>query len=183
MSDRKGYLVRFVAAVYVAVGLCAGALVANGPQAALAYNACKDGSSASISPSTGAGGSTVDLTATFKDCNGNPVAGVQATFTQVSGPANCQATFANSSGVTNAQGQVTVTVTLPVNCPGQFTLGATVQGVQVQAVAVESGGFPNTAAGSGSAVVSKAWLLMVVAGAFIVIVSVGALLFSFRRAA
>jgi len=122
---------------------------------AAAASACASQSSLSSSQSTGNGGTTITLTATFKDCNGNGIGGAGVQFAQTAGP--CQATFSSTSAVTNAQGQATVTVTLPSGCPCQYTFSATAQGVTVRTTVLENGCFPATSASVTRAPIWAAW--------------------------
>lgn len=146
---------------------------------AMAYQGCQSASSATFTQTSGPGGTSVTFTATIKDCNGNAVAGAVVNFSQLSGPGNCHVTFSSTSAVTNAQGEASVIVTFPENCPGQFVIGAATQGVQVQATFVETGGFPNTTLASSPGP-SRGWVLLLLAGALVILVSGGALIRSFR---
>jgi hypothetical protein len=130
---------------------------------AYAYQACQSESSASAGSSTVNGNQTDTGQATFKDCQGNAVAGAQVSFVTSKGPGSCQATFTPPSGVTDQNGQVSFTFTLPANCPGQYVLGAGVQGVFVFFSVREAGGFPNTGAdpGAGGPGSGFGWLLVV----------------------
>jgi hypothetical protein len=124
---------------------------------ALAYGPVQGNSTFSCTPSSAAPGSTVTCVATFRDQFNMPVTpAILVRFSQVSGPAGCTVTFSSATATTDANGQVSVNVTLPANCPGQFVLAASGGGVTVTTTVTATGGFPQTAAavpqvdGSGS---------------------------------
>jgi hypothetical protein len=113
------------------------------PTQVLAYPPCSSGSSASTSSTTVGSGGTVTLTVTFKDCNGGAVAGSTVTFGST-GPGSCRPTFSPPTAVSDANGQASTTVTFPTDCPGQYTLTGSTQGVTVSAAVNETGGLPLT---------------------------------------
>jgi hypothetical protein len=147
---------------------------------ALAYTV-GPGSSGTVSSGTAAGGSSVTATFTFVQPNGTPFpAGVQVTFSQQSGPSGCTVTFSSATATTDASGKVSVTVTLPANCPGQFVLAATAAGGgTVTATVVESGGFPNAAGAPVRAPAPFQPYFAIAAG--LVLIGLGAFGFTRRR--
>jgi hypothetical protein len=114
---------------------------------ALAYGPVQGNSTAFVVPTSAGPGQQVRFTATFRDQFNQPVSPpVVATFFQMSGPAGCSVTFAQTSATTDVNGQVSVLVTLPQNCPGQYVLAAAAAGVTVSAAVTETGGFADTTA-------------------------------------
>jgi hypothetical protein len=140
------------------------------PAPALAYERCNEiDATASVKPSSGPGGAKVTLTVKLTNCqkedrdeeereseaekererqqgrdghgDGSPAANQLVNFSQESGPRNCHVTFSAPLGTTNAKGIVTVTVTLPPNCPGTYQLLAKGSGFSVEAAVREKGGF------------------------------------------
>jgi Bacterial Ig-like domain (group 1) len=152
-----------------------------GSATASAYNGCAGQTTITVSQSTANGGQTVTLTATVKDCNGNPVSGVLVTFSQLSGP--CNSTILPPTAITNAQGVATVTVTLPANCPGVFVFGASAQNVTAQATVRELGGFPATSADAASSSPSSLPWLAVGAGVLLIFAGLGVGLYMRRSPA
>lgn len=162
---RRAPLVLFLTAL-----LATPAIAASTP--ALAYGeGCQTSATGTSSPTVVDGGGTVDFTVTFTNCNGGGVGGVQVVFA-ASGP--CAATFNPPSAVTDASGTVRTKVTLPPNCPCQYTLTATGGGTSATTTVRENGCLPFTAAAKtiGTNPVPSAGLLMVALG--ILLASVGA---------
>jgi hypothetical protein len=117
-----------------------------GSTPALAYGeGCQTSATGNANPTVVDGGGTVDFTVTFTNCNGGGVQGVQVVFA-ASGP--CAAGFNPPSGVSDASGTVRTKVTLPPNCPCQYTLTATGGGTSATTNVRESGCLPFTAAAS-----------------------------------
>jgi hypothetical protein len=112
----------------------------------LAYTPSQNNSNDNTNTQQGTGGQTITDTATFKDSNGQGVAGASVTFSQQSGPSGCQVVFNPATAVTDANGQATSQVTLPANCAGQYVLAASTGGTTVTTTVRETGGFPNTTA-------------------------------------
>ncbi len=136
-------MLRRIITVLTAVGISVTALTVVAPATVLAYPPCTSSSTATVSSPTVGPGGTVTFTVTIKDCNGGAVVGTTVVFTST-GPGTCKATFNPPTAVTDANGQATTTVTFPANCPGQFTLAGTTQGITVTAPVRETGGFPLT---------------------------------------
>jgi hypothetical protein len=100
------------------------------------------------------------LTVTFSELSGPGTAALPATTLTIAGrrqvitlaAATCQASFNLVTTVDDATGTATSLVTLPLGCPGQFVLAATLSGPGVTGsnvitlTVVETGGFPNTTA-------------------------------------
>jgi hypothetical protein len=151
---------------------------------ALAYGPVLGNSSAAVNPTSGGPGQQVTFTATFRDQFNNAVSpAMVVTFFQVSGPAGCTVTFAQGSATTDANGQVSVVVTMPQGCSGQFVLGATAGGVTVSAAVSETGGFANTSALPQAVLaggLSSTWSAGIIAVGLLLLV-VGVLAFRFRR--
>ena len=111
---------------------------------ALAYTV-GSGSSGTTSVTSPQGGVAFTAAFTFKDSGGAPISGTVVTFS-ATGPC-AGTTFSPASATTDANGYVQTSVTLPVNCPGSFSLIGTLAGGGSVSVSVtEPGGFPNTAA-------------------------------------
>jgi hypothetical protein len=103
------------------------------------------GSSGTTSVTSPQGGVAFTAAFTFKDSGGAPISGTVVTFS-ATGPC-AGTTFSPASGTTDANGYVQTSVTLPVNCPGSFSLIGTLAGGGSVSVSVtEPGGFPNTSA-------------------------------------
>ncbi len=103
------------------------------------------GSSGTTSVTSPQGGVAFTAAFTFKDSGGAPISGTVVTFS-ATGPC-AGTTFSPASATTDANGYVQTSVTLPVNCPGSFSLIGTLAGGGSVSVAVtEPGGFPNTSA-------------------------------------
>ncbi len=168
---------RLIGSLFAISLALSGSSLATAPAAA--YQGCQSGSSATLSQTSGPGGTSATFTVTIKDCNGNGVGGVLVNFYQVYGPGNCHVTFSSMTGITNAQGQASVIVTFPANCAGQYAIGASAPGVQLQAIFVETGGFPNTTLVSTPGP-APGWMLLVLAGSLAILVSGAALVRSFR---
>jgi hypothetical protein len=118
------------------------------PAPALAYTNCnKIVATASLTPGTAIGLGQVTFAVELTNCtkgsgqggDGSPAANQVVNFSQQSGPANCQVTFSSPTATTDAMGHASVTVTLPPNCPGTYTLLANGAGFSVQASVIEKG--------------------------------------------
>lgn len=161
----------------LALALSGFTLVAAAP--ALAASQCATTTTVTSSSTTGAGGTTITLTATVKDCNGAGVAGATVTFSQTSGP--CASVFSSTTATTDANGQASVTVTLPQNCPGQYTFAANGAGVLGSTTVVESGGFPATSAEPPSGNLPWEPLVVLAVGGLMIVAAFSALYIQRRR--
>ncbi|MFY9613875.1 MAG: Ig-like domain-containing protein [Candidatus Dormiibacterota bacterium] len=141
---------RSLAGIVAFATLC---LPAIGPQPALAYvgQNCPT-ATITADPIVGNGGTTVGVTVTVTDCNGDPVSGVLFAFTQTDGPANCHLVFNPPQAVTDTSGQAHTTVTLPLNCPCQYTIQASAAsvGIVVTTTVRENGCLPFTSAAAAT---------------------------------
>lgn len=115
------------------VGLAAllGMPMAMAPVPALAYVGCQSTSTATVTPGVTDPGGSVTLTTTFKDCNGNGLAGITVTFAAVSDP--CSPVFTPTQVITDANGNTTTTVFFPANCTCVHTISATGAGITLTA--------------------------------------------------
>lgn len=137
---------RALAGIVAFAAMC---LPAISPQTALAYQGpgCPT-ATITADPTVGNGGDSVGVTVTITDCNGDPASGVLVVFTQAAGPANCQLVFNPPQAVTDASGKAHTTVTLPKNCPCQYTIQASAPSVNIVVTTTvrENGCLPFTAA-------------------------------------
>lgn len=161
----------------LALALSGFTLMAAAP--ALAASQCATSTTLTSSTSSGVGGSTITLTATVKDCNGAGVAGATVTFSQTSGP--CASTFSSTTATTDSSGVATVTVTLPANCPGQYTYNSAVNGVNATTTVVESGGFPATSAPQPAGNLPLEPLVLLAVGVLMIVAAGSALYIQRRR--
>jgi hypothetical protein len=138
--------------------------------AALAYEG-QQGPNFQCESNSAAPGASKNCTSTFKDANGNAIAGANVTFAQQSGPAGCTVTFSPTSATTNASGQATTSITLPKGCPGQYVLTATANGQVLSVTVTETGGFPVTTGEPTATSPPIALVLMALGIAFIVAAS------------
>jgi hypothetical protein len=135
-----------ISAVAASTLLAAVGFVAT-PAPALAYTNCNTTvATASVTPGSTVGGAQVTFKVELTTCikgngqgDGSPAPNQTVHFSQQSGPANCQVTFSSPTGTTDAMGHASVTVTLPPNCPGTYTLLANGAGFSVQASVIEKG--------------------------------------------
>jgi hypothetical protein len=136
------------------------------PAPALAYENCNEiVPTATVTPSSAAGGASVTLTVRLTSCkrgsdeeeqgegegerqrekksgdDGNAAANQIVHFSQESGPGKCHVTFSSPTATTDAKGRATVKVTLPRRCPGTYTLVASGADFRAEATVREKGGF------------------------------------------
>ncbi len=102
------------------------------PAPAFAYEGCNSTSTASADPAVVDPGGSTTFTATFRDCNGNGLAGIDVTFSAIDDP--CAPTFTPAVTKTDANGVATTTVVFAANCSTcVHTLAAKGGGITVTA--------------------------------------------------
>ena len=123
--DKKLPRVISLVGLVVLLGLPAGLA----PAPALAYVGCATAATATANPGVVNPGGSVTFTATFTDCNGNAVAGINVVFAAVND--QCGPVFTPSSTSTDANGVATTSVFFQGSCTCIHTLSATGNGVTV----------------------------------------------------
>lgn len=130
----------------VLIGLSAAVMaLAMTASSALAYTTGPGTGGTAPPPTTNPNGTaTTTGNFTFKDANGNPIAGLTVTFKTNAGNSSC-VSFNPPTAVTNSAGVATTTVTF--TCGGTFTLAALGAGGETATLTVSTGSaFPNTSA-------------------------------------
>ena len=147
VSNRGGRIRRcLTAGVGIAVLVLVAALGSTGAAAYVGPN-CNT-ITGTADPTVVNGGDQVTVTATIKDCNGNPMSGVGVAFTMESGP--CPLSFNPVNATTNSDGVATTLVTVPKGCPCQYSILASAQslGTSTTLTIRENGCLPFTSADS-----------------------------------
>jgi hypothetical protein len=164
----------------VALGLLSLPAIAITSPTALAYQSCTTSATATVNPVVINPGGSVTFTATFRDCNGNGLAGIKVVFAAINDP--CSPTFRPTETTTDANGNATTTVFFTAQCTCVHTLSATGAGITVTADVRISACLPFTGGSSSVAAAEPPrWVAWIAVVGGLVLVSGAGLTLGFKR--